>query len=277
VIRERRATWFLRRGVLTVLGLLWLVPVYLLLVNAFRPSTQYDADKIWIPDTDFGLFGNFKIAWDAAGLGASIGSTFLYSIVGPSVAVLLGAMAGYAIVVLRLRGGFWWFMLLFGGTVFPTQMLLIPLFLGYSYTDLYDRRGGLILVYIAISVPLAAFVMRNFFTGVAYELFEAARVDGASVGRAFWRIYLPLATPALGAVLILEFAFVWNDLLFGLTLSQSDGVRPVMTALSSLNSAYSGSTVPVLLASGLITSLPTVLVFLGAQRLFARGLALGQF
>lgn len=276
-MRESRAGWLIRRGVLVVLGVLWLVPVYLLLVNAFRPSTSYDAGRIWVPDKHFGLIENVRLAWDAAGLGPSLASTLLYSVASPALAVVLGAMAGFAIVVLRVRGGFWWFMLLFGGTVFPSQMLLIPLFLGYSSADLYDRRGGLILVYTAISVPLAAFVMRNFFSGIAYAIFEAARVDGASIWRIFWRIYLPLAVPALAAVLILEFAFIWNDLLFGLTLSQTDTVRPVMTALSALSSAYSGSTVPVVLAAGLVMSLPTMLVFLGAQRLFARGLALGQF
>ncbi len=276
-MHESRAGWLIRRAVLTVLGGFWLIPVYLLLVNAFRPSTSYEAGRIWVPDRHFGLFDNFREAWDAAGLGPSIASTLLYSVASPAIGVVFGAMAGFAIVVLRLRAGFWWFMLLFGGTIFPTQMLLIPLFLGYSSADLYDRRGGMMLIYTAISVPLAAFVLRNFFTGVAYALYEAARVDGASVFRIFWRIYLPLAVPALAAVFVLSFTFIWNDLLFGLTLSQTDTVRPVMTALSSLSSAYAGTTIPVALAAGLVMSLPTVVVFLGTQRLFARGLALGQF
>ncbi|HTF07208.1 MAG TPA: carbohydrate ABC transporter permease [Asanoa sp.] len=276
-MKESRLGWLARRGTLAVLGLVWLIPVYLLLVNAIKPTASYDTDKIWVPDKSFGLFTNLREAWTSVGLGESIASTALYSVTGPALAVVIGAMAGYAIVVLRLRAGFWWFLLLFGGTVFPTQMLLIPLFLGYSWADLYDRRFGLVLVYTAVSIPLAAFVMRNFFTGVAYEMFEAARVEGASTWHIFRKIYFPLALPALGAVFILEFAFIWNDLLFGLTLSQSDPVRPVMTALSALSSAYAGSSVPVLLAAGLVMSLPTVAVFLAAQRMFARGLALGQF
>jgi multiple sugar transport system permease protein len=276
-MRESKAGWVIRRAVLIALGAFWLIPVYLLLVNAFRPSTSYEAGKIWVPDADFALFDNFREAWDSASLGPSIASTLLYSVVSPAVGVVIGAMAGYAIVVLRLRAGFWWFMLLFGGTMFPTQMLLIPLFLGYSTADLYDRHSGMLLVYTAVCVPLAAFVLRNFFTGVAYAIYEAARVDGATVLRIFWRIYLPLAVPALAAVFVLSFTFIWNDLLFGLTLSQTETVRPVMTALSSLSSAYAGTTVPVALAAGLVMSLPTVLVFLGTQRLFARGLALGQF
>ncbi|GAA4214060.1 carbohydrate ABC transporter permease [Actinocatenispora rupis] len=267
----------IRRAVLIVLGAIWLVPVYLLLVNAFRPGADYTGDHVWTPSATFGLFDNFAKAWDNADLGPSIGSTVLYSVVSPAVGVVVGALAAYAIVVLRLRHGFAWFLAVYGGTIFPTQMLLIPLFLGYSDTNLYDNRFGMVLIYTTISVPLAAFVMRNFFTGVAYEVFEAARIDGASVFTAFWRIYLPLSVPALAAVFILDFTFVWNDLMFGLTLSQDQSVRPIQTALSALNSAYAGTSVPTVLAAGLIVSLPTVALFLATQRLFARGLTLGQY
>lgn len=267
---------FLRRATLIVLGLIWLLPTYLLLVNAVRPEADYDADKIWTP-SGFGFFDNVKVAWEAAALGDSIGATALYAVVSPAAGVIVGALAGYAIVVLRLRAGFWWFMLIFGGTIFPTQMLLIPLFLGYSSNLLYDTRSGLILIYTAVCVPLAAFVLRNFFTGIAYSIYEAARMDGASAWRIFWRIYLPMSLPALGAVFILEFTFIWNDLLFGLTLSQGETVRPIMTAVSSLSSAYGGKSIPVVLAAGLFISLPTILLFLLTQRLFARGLALGQY
>jgi multiple sugar transport system permease protein len=267
----------IRRAVLIVLGLVWLAPTYLLVVNAFRPAAGYDPAHAWTPDAHIAIWDNFMRAWDSASLGDSLASTLLYSVVSPAVAVVIGALAGYTIVVLRLRHGFLWFMLIFGGTVFPSQMLLVPLFVGYSEANLYDSRLGLIVVYTAISVPLAAFVLRNFFTGVAFSLFEAARMDGASTFRVFWRIYLPLSMSALVAVFILEFTFIWNDLLFGLTLSQTETVRPVMTALAGLTSdVYAGTPVPVGLAGGLVVSLPTVVLFLATQRLFTRGLALGQ-
>ncbi len=195
---------------------------------------------------------------------------------GPAIAVVIGALAGFAIVALRLRFGFFWFMLIFGGSIFPAQMLLVPLFVGYAHVNLYNHRIGLVLIYTAISVPLAAFIMRNFFTGIAYSVYEAAVIDGASRWRIFRRIYLPLSIPALAAIFILEFTFIWNDLLFGLTLSQTNNVRPVMTALSGLLSAYAGTTYNVVLASMLFVSIPTLVVFLSTQRLFARGLSLGQ-
>ncbi|GAA2284136.1 carbohydrate ABC transporter permease [Actinomadura sp. NPDC048955] len=267
-----------RRAVLAALGLVWLFPTYLIVANAVRPAGDYDPSDAVKPPSSIGLFDNIAQAWDRTAVGDTLLSTLLYSVVSPALAVLMGALAGYAIVVLRLRHGFAWFVVIFAGTVVPFQMLLVPLFVGYSKVTLYDDRLGLIIIYSAINVPLAALVMRNFFGNVAVSIFEAARLDGASTFRIFWRIYLPLSAAALAAVFILEFTFVWNDLLFGLTLSQSPTVRPVWAELSALTTdVYAGTPVPIALAAGLVVSLPTVAIFLATQRLFTRGLTLAQF
>lgn len=266
-----------RKAVLVVLGLLWLLPVYLMLANAAKTDDQYGIVSVWQAVGLAGLVENASTAWTRGNISEGIASTALYSVAAPGLAVLVGAAAGYAIVALRLKNGFLWFVLIFSATVFPLQMLLMPLFIGYVQTGLYDTRVGMILVYTVISVPFAAFVMRNFFTGVAYSVFEAAVVDGASTWRIFWRIYLPMSTSALVAIFILQATLIWNDLLLGLILTQSSETRPVMTALSALQSTYGGSTMPTVLAGGLIVSLPTVALFLAAQRAFTRGLALGQF
>lgn len=266
-----------RRATLVVLGLIWLFPAYLIIITAMHPADSFNPSSAWIPSVHLGLWANVDKAWQASAIGQSLGSSLLYSVAAPLLACVIGALAGYAIVVLRLRHGFFWFMVIFGGTVFPSQMLLVPLFVSYAKVGLYDNRIGMIIIYTAISAPFAAFVMRNFFTNVAFSIFEAARMDGASTLRIFAQVYLPLARTALAAVFILEFTFVWNDLLFGLTLTQSPGTRPVMTALAALQSdVYAGTPVPVALAAGLIVSLPPVVLFLATQRFFARGLALGQ-
>jgi multiple sugar transport system permease protein len=262
---------------LVVLGLIWLAPIYLMIVNAARPAGAFDPAHAWTPSGHFDLFSNIRRAWSDGGIGDGIWASLLYSIVSPLLAVVIGALAGYGIVTLRLRHGFAWFMLILGGTIFPSQMLLVPIFVNYSRFNLYDTKIGLIIIYTVISIPFAAFVMRNFFTGVAFSLFEAARLDGASTGRVFWRIYLPLARSALAAVFVLEFTFTWNDLLFGLILSQSPGTRPVMAAVQAIQSdVYSGTPVPVALAIGLLVSVPAVALFLGTQRFFRHGLTLGQ-
>jgi multiple sugar transport system permease protein len=266
----------LRTSVLVVLGLVWLVPVYLLLINASKSPLTFTSTQAWIP-TDFNLFANMADAMQLSGLSDSIVATLIYAIVAPIIAVIVGAGAGFAIVALRLKRGFLWFVVIFGGTVFPLQMVLLPLFDAYSRVGLYDTHVGMIIVYTAISIPFSAFVMRNFFTGVAHNVFEASVLDGASNWRIFSRIYLPMASSALVAIFILQATFIWNDLLLGLTLSQSDDVRPIVTTLAGMQSTYGGAQMSTVLAAALLVSVPTVVLFLFTQKFFARGLALGQY
>ncbi|ROS78937.1 carbohydrate ABC transporter permease [Cellulomonas sp. PhB143] len=266
-----------RKSFAALLGVVWLVPVYLIVVNAAKDRATYNQTSAWIPAGISGLWENLGIAWTSGHLAQSVSATAVYAIVAPALAVVIGAMAGYGIVALRLKHGFFWLIVIFASTVFPLQMLLMPLFIGYVDLNIYDTKFGLILVYTVMALAFSAFVMRNFFTGVAREMFEAAVVDGASAMRIFWRIYLPLATPALTAIFILQATGVWNDLLLGLTLSRSQEVRPLMASVASLQGVYGGTTMPVLLAAGLIVSVPTILLFLLTQRAFGRGLALGQF
>lgn len=266
-----------RRIVLGILGLMWLVPIYLLLANASKVPAEFGDYGLWEPGNLSGLLGNMQDAWDRGRLNQGVVSTAIYAVVSPAIAVVVGAAAGYAIVALRLRHGFVWFVVIFSATVFPLQMILMPLFVGYAQTGLFNTRTGMILVYTAIAIPFSAFVMRNFFSGIARHTFEAALVDGASPWRIFWQIYLPMSTSALVAVFILQATFIWNDLLLGLTLTQSSDTRPIITALSALQSTYGGSAMSTVLAGGLLVSLPTVVLFLCTQRVFTRGLSLGQF
>lgn len=276
-MRQRSLGDTIRRIVLIALGLLWLVPVYLLFANAAKTDEQYGFVSVWKPVALSGILHNFGQAWEKGELGDGLLSTAIYSVLSPAIAVIIGAAAGFAIVALRLRHGFAWFVVIFSSTVIPIQMVLMPLFRGFVKFDLYDTRTGLIILYTALAVPFAAFVMRNFFSGIAREVFEAATVDGASASRVFFRIYLPMSVSALTAVFILQATLIWNDLLIGMTLSRSPEVRPVMTALVAMQSTYGGSTMQVVLAGGLLVSLPTVVLFLLTQRTFTRGMALGQF
>ena len=265
-----------RRTALVIFGIVWLLPVYLLVINANKSPQAYDSKESWIP-SGASLIENMTEAWHLSNLGDSVLATVTYSIISPLIAVLVGAAVGFAIVALHLRHGFWWFVFIFGGTVFPLQMVLLPLFDGYSRVGLFDTKLGMVIVYTAISIPFSAFVMRNFFTGISQSVFEAAVIDGASTWRIFTRIYLPMAMSALVAIFILQATFIWNDLLLGLTLSQSDNVRPIVTTLSGMQSTYGGAQLSTVLAAGILVSLPTVALFLFTQKFFIRGLALGQY
>lgn len=272
------ASRVVRTSVLLVMGLVWLLPIYLLLANAGKSTANFSGDALWAPGNIGALRDNLVAVFTTTDVPSGLAVTFLYATVSPLVAVLLGAAIGYAVIILKLRHGFFWFFVVFCGTVFPLQMMIIPWFDVYARVGLFDTRAGMLLIYSIVALPFSAFVMRNFFSGIAESVFEAAVVDGANPWRIFTRIYLPMSTSALVVVFILQATWVWNDLLLALILTQSSTTRPVMPLLNSLQSVEGGGPgFTIILTAALVVSIPTAILFLFTQRFFQRGLSLGQY
>ena len=271
------ASRVIRTTVLAVLGLIWLLPIYLLLANAGKSNERYSGDALWAPGSLTDLWSNLVAVFTTTDVPSGLGVTFLYATVAPLVAVALGATIGYAVIVLKLRHGFFWFFVVFCGTVFPLQMMIIPWFDVYARIGLFDTRAGMLLIYSVVALPFSAFVMRNFFAGIAESVFEAAVVDGANTWRIFTRIFLPMSSSALVVVFILQATWVWNDLLLSLILTQSPTTRPVMPLLNALQSVEGGGPgFTIILTAALVVSIPTAVLFMFTQRFFQRGLSLGQ-
>ena len=140
---------------------------------------------------------------------------------------------------LNLIGANGWFMLIFTGTLFPFQMYLVPLLFGYQRLGLVNTWFGMLLVYVAICIPFPLLVLRNSFSGISREVDEAARIEGASEWRVFISMIIPNAKGPLIALFLLQFTFIWNDLLFSSILANGIEVRSVMVALQSLQGTYS--------------------------------------
>jgi multiple sugar transport system permease protein len=261
----------LRAVFVTAFALLWLTPIYLMIVNAFVPTAEYSGAPTWLP-SGFGFFDNLAIAWTESGLGAGMLNSLLYATVSAGIAVLAAALAAFAIVVMPSRFPAVWFWLIYVGTLLPLQIFLAPLFKAYVGATLYDTNLGMILIYGAICIPFAFFIVRNVLTTLPPEITEAAQLDGAGWHRLFWRIHVPLVKSSLFAAFIFQFTWVWNDLLFGITLTTSPDRRPVMAALAEISGGFSSFGPPVVLAAAVVASLPTVALFLSCQRFFVSSL-----
>lgn len=261
-------------AVAIVLALLWLFPLWLTITIAIKSAPDFANNPFWFLPREFNLFQNIASAWNSASLGQGFMNSLIYGVVSGALAVLLASLASYGLVVLKVRGAFIWFLVIFSGTMFPLQCYIVPLYQMYNVLNLYDTQIGMIIFYTAISIPFSTLVMRGFFSTVPEEIVEAARLDGCSEIGILFRIYLPLSLAALLVVFLLQFTWIWNDLLFGLVLGVSDNVRPVMPSLTSLMGVYSGISFTVVLAGALVASAPTLLLFLGLQKYFLEGLTL---
>jgi len=262
-------TWLL----FVLVACLWLLPFWSLVTSAMKSTAEYTNTGVWaLPAHPLTLFLNMQAAWQLGGLGPGFLASLFYSIVGAALAIVVASLGAYALTHLRIPRAFLWFMIVFSGTIFPFQMYLIPLFQTYITVGLYDTQLGMLLFYAAISVPFCLFVMRGFFATVPAELQEAARLDGCRDFGVFWRIFMPLARGPVAVLFLFQFTWIWNDLIFGLVLSKSDGVRPIMPSLVGMQGMYSqiGPTTP--LAGALLVSLPTIALFLLLRRHMIQGL-----
>jgi multiple sugar transport system permease protein len=257
------------------LAVLWLVPLFLLVITPMKSVPEYQGASQWaLPRHPLEIFDNLKTAWTSAGLGPGFVASLSYGFVGAALAIVFGSLGAYAITRLHVRLGFFWFILVFSATIFPFQMYLIPLFKMYTDTGLYDTWLGMALFYTAIAIPFCLFVLHGFFSTIPAEIQDAARLDGAGDFRIYWRIFLPLARGPIAVLFLFQFTWIWNDLLFGLVLSTSDGIRPIMPSLLGMQGVYASTGPPILLAGALIGSLPTVILFLCLGRYLLRGLTL---
>jgi ABC-type glycerol-3-phosphate transport system permease component len=272
---NRAASWKLVPAV--VFALLWVVPFYYLAISIFKSDQEYALNPpLSLPEGLAPLLANARRAWDLGNMGQSMLNSGLYGIVGAGLAVFFAAMAAFAIARLDIpwRGG--WFMLIFAGTVFPFQMYLIPLFFGYQSLGILNSHLGMLLFYTAICVPFPTLVLRNFMSGLSREMDEAARMDGAGEFTVFFRIVLPNTIGPMAAVFLLQFTWIWNDMLFSTVLGNRPETRSIMNALLIFQGSYSATGPNVVLTAALIASLPSLVLFFFLRRHFMEGLRVQQ-
>lgn len=256
------------------LAILWMVPFYYLAVTIFKSPAEFaEGAKLALPQGVLPVIDNIRGAWETARMGPALANTALYATTGAGLAVLIAALAAHGLSRFDYRGRTTLFMTIFAGTVFPLQLYLIPLFFAYQSVGLIDTRIGMILFYTAICIPFPTLVLRNYMSQMSREMDEAARMDGAGEVRLFFAMVLPNCTGPMLALFLLQFTWIWNDLLFAIVLTQSPDIRPIMPALQVFQGGYASQSPTVVLTASFLASVPTVVLFLALRRTFLNGLA----
>lgn len=209
-----------------------------------------------------------------AAMGRAFVNSLLVTIPATILPILFAAFAAYAFAWLDFRGRQTLFALLVGLQIVPLQMTLIPVFRIYSRMGLNGTFWGVWLFHTGFGLPYAIYLLRNFIGSLPREVFESVYLDGATPVTAFFRLALPLATPAIASLGIFQFLWVWNDLLVALVFL--GGTKPVMTYQISNMVTSLGAGWHLLTAAAFISMLIPLLVFFGLQRFFVRGILAGS-
>jgi multiple sugar transport system permease protein len=240
---------------------------------SFKSSQDYLNQQFYQLPTRVSFIKNFKNVMEQYRLHHHFLNSFLYATMGAGIAILTASMAGFSIIRLRPKFNFLLFLIIYSGTLFPFQMYLIPVYRLFNSIALYDTRIGMILIYAAICIPFSLFVYRGFYTTIPKEIEDAAKIDGCGPLKTFVYIFLPQSVAPTAVVALFQWTWIWNDLLFGMVLTRSQEVRPIMVALASM-SGYAGGTIPLIMTGVIVTSMPTILLFILLRRFFISGMVL---
>lgn len=262
-----------------IIAFLWTTPTVGLLITSFRPVGEINETGWW------NIFINPSFTLDnysdaMFGNQTNLGGFFVNSIVITLPAVIIpisiALLAAYAFAWIEFKGRSILFVAVFALQVVPIQITLIPLLRKYVDWEINGSFWTVWLSHSMFALPLAIFLLHNFMKDIPASLIEAARVDGAGHVKIFFKVLLPLLTPAIASFAIFQFLWVWNDLLVALTFAggQPD-VAPLTVAIAELAGSR-GSDWHLLSAGAFISMIVPVVVFLSLQRYFVRGLLAGS-
>ncbi|MHA1553793.1 MAG: carbohydrate ABC transporter permease [Alphaproteobacteria bacterium] len=277
IARERSQTRERRGWIKPIIALfisaIWVVPFYYLIISIFKTTKEYSQNHpLSLPTTLSPVIDNALTAWSQAKMGTALLNSAIYGTLGAGSAVFIAALAAYGLSRITFNHKNMWFMLIFAGTIFPFQMYLIPLFFGYQKLGILNSQFGMVLFYTAICIPFPVLVLRNFMNGLSREMDEAARMDGASELKVFRHIVLPNCWGPMAATFLLQFTWIWNDLLFSTVLGNRTEVRSIMSALQVFQGSYSSTGPNVVLTAAVIASAPSVFLFFLLRRHFMEGM-----
>jgi len=187
--------------------------------------------------------------------------------------VLTSTLAGYAFGKKKFPGQTWLFWLLLITMMLPKQISLIPLFIIMKDLKWFDTYQAMIVPYIAY--PFGVFLVKQFMQGIPDDLIDAAKIDGASELQLFWKIILPLAKPAVGALAIFAFMFGWNDYIWQLVVINKEKMLTLPVGISKLVAGWGSVDIGLGMAGATLAFIPMLMIFLFFQDYFIKGITVG--
>ncbi|MEM9011293.1 MAG: carbohydrate ABC transporter permease [Pseudomonadota bacterium] len=254
--------------------LLWLAPLVAVAIFSVKPDADFTSGNYWGLPSSFEFAANYGRVFFDSDMPQYLMNSVLITVPTVIGAVALSCMAGFALGVYRFRGNLLVFFLFVAGNFVPFQILMVPVRDLTVDMGLYNTKLGLVLFHVAFQTGFCTLFMRNFIRALPHELIEAARVEGVSEVRIFWYVVLPLMRPAIAALSVLIFTFIWNDFFWAIVLTQGVESQPVTAGITSFNAQYRAA-YHLMSAGSIVAALPPVLMFFAMQRHFIAGLTLG--
>ena len=260
-------------------ALIWIIPFLGVFMASIRPYAEVQFGW-WNFQSFHPTLENFYDAWvgKTAGSSAALSTALVHSLIvtvpATFIPVFVAALAAYSFARFSFRTKDLLFLILVLLQTIPQQMVILPIYNLMNSLGLLNTYVGLILLHTAFGLPWQILFLRNFFSTLPIEVEEAARVDGASYFKIFYKIILPMSLPALASILSLQFVWVWNDFFFALTLIQNPNMRLATQTIPVIKGRYEPNW-SILSAASIIAMIVPIAIYVALQRYYVRGITAG--
>ncbi|SDS28090.1 carbohydrate ABC transporter permease [Microlunatus soli] len=280
-----RATRSLRRKPLTgaeiatvvitvVVCLMIAFPFLWMVITSFFPPEELFTPQRLLPRIETATIGNYVQLITQSKFLTYTANSLIVSCAAMVVSVVLSSLSGYAFSRYRFRGRRLIMVAIIAVHLFPFVILITPMYAFFSELQLLNTHLGLIIAYVAITLPFASYLMLGFFETIPTSLDEAARVDGCSTVGVLFRVVLPVAWPGIATVGINAFILSWEEYLFAKVLVTDDEMKTVQVGLANFFGEFT-TRWDLVMAASVLASVPTIVLFAVAQRRLVSGLAAG--
>jgi len=280
-ISHGRLTRALIYAALILFVVYYLLPLYVMLVNSFKPLEEIrqggmlNLPKVWTVEPWISAWSTAQVGVSPTGLKPFFINSILMVVPAVAISTFIGALNGYVLTKWRFPGSNVFFGMLLLSCFIPFQIVLIPMARILGMLGLAGSITGLIFVHIVYGLGFTTLYFRNYYEAFPTELVRAAQIDGAKFFQIFWRILLPSSAPIIVVSVIWQFTNIWNDFLFGASFSGANST-PMTVALNNLVSSSTGvKEYNVHFAGAILAALPTLIVYIVSGRYFVRGLMSG--
>lgn len=272
---QKQSVWKLLIWTLVaILVLIELYPLTWLLLSSFKAPAEFSLNPIYALPEGF-YWQNYIRAWTEGRMGVYFQNSLMVTVPSLFLILCLGSMAAFGIEILKWRFNNVVLIIFLLGIMIPVQMILLPLFAIYNQLQLLNTFTGLILVYTAFGLPLTIFLLVSFAKSLPHEVLEAALIDGANIYQIFFYIALPMMANAIITVGLVQFFFIWNDLLISLTFISDSELRTVQTGLLSFVGRFGQREWGPTFASITTSVIPILFLYLILNNAIMKGLTSG--